>query len=740
MSIAKSVVTMSVTLLLPITAGMTRAQDAGDGIVEGLFGYGDKTVEVSTTQDLLEAVDSKHNITVLLKGDITVTDGTPTFTGIIHDSPCWGDSHLFNLSNYVFKPAVNTLMWDLSFAPADNVTVGKVVRNGRAEFYQLRHLNFTGIHNVSEDVEGTFTPFQPVAAEGALTAAADTTACYGYGGVFRSVSELATGESGGVYIHDNEGAIRFSSICYDGSTMGDVNCGISLRGGVIYADPEWNVEINRNGRSLGAGISFDNVGILLDRSAKYANSSQCYFYAYGGAIYTDDLSIDENYGSVSFNKVTIRQNAVHHDEGYGYGGALYLNGSNSISRNTGNVSFLDGGITVANTAKGGAVFLADGSTLEIAGNEGEVRFTGNIASAAAIDGTLNDDALAQGGAIYLSENSHLSICGNSGNVSFSSNEARATATESGAAASAEGGAIRGATGSRIDICGNRSVFFIDNTAATGSAIYTQGTLSIRNNAYVIVEGNAGDYAVYLEGASSSLQLSAARGASICLDDSLYAEGHAELNADYDGLEQQGTIELMSASATILGNTELHNGTLLLKQGSHLDVRTLNLLSSSATLAAVGKENTLTGKVNLAAGSTLALTLSSYNTSAAVLVLDGLLSVNETYTLDVSLNGVLPPNTEYILLDLKEYAYSEAGWREDIVRVTGDAAFSDLEWQNDYTRLVYRVPTVPEPSGGLLCLAALAALATKRKRPHQNTHPSWQESSSSLHSSSIYSGF
>lgn len=717
MRIAKYVAGMTPVLPLLVTASAVGAQDTADNTaMKGIFGYGDKTVEVSTAQDLLEAVDSKHNITVLLKRDIAVTDGTPTFTGIIHDSPCWGDSHLFNLSNYVFKSVVNALTCDLSFTPADKATVGKVVGNGRAEFCQLRHLSFIGIHNVSEDVKGTYTPFQPMAAEGALTAAADTTACYGYGGVFSSDSGVTTGESGGVYIHDNEGDIRFSNICYDGSTMGDVNCGISLRGGAIYAHPEWNVEINRNGRSFDGSVSFDNVGILLDRSAEYANSSQCYFYAYGGAIYTDDLSIDENYGPISFNKVTIRQTAVHRDEGYAYGGALYLNGSNSISRNAGNVSFIDGGISVANTAKGGAVFLADGATLEMAGNEGDVRFSENIASASAINGTMNDDALAQGGAVYLGENSSLSICDNSGDVSFSSNAACATASESGAAVAAEGGAIRGATGSRIDICGNRSVFFIDNQAATGSAIYTQGTLNIRNNDYVIVEGNAGDYAVYLEGASSSLQLSAAFGNTICLDDSLYAEGNAELNADYDGLDQQGTIELMSASATILGNTALHDGTLLLKQGSHLDVRALNLLSSSATLAAEGKENTLTGDVNLTEGSTLALTLNGYNTSTAVLVLDGRLSIDETYTLDIELNGVPAPHTEYILLDLKEYAYSESGWREDIVRVTGDAAFSDLEWQNDYTRLVYRVPAVPEPTGGLLCLAALVALAAKRNRP------------------------
>lgn len=697
-------------------AGAVWAQGVDDVSVGGILGYGEKTVEVFTAQDLVDAVDQKNNITVLLKGDVTVTDSEPVFTGLVNDGPCWGQSHLFNLSNYVFKPAVSAIMWNLAFAPAEGVTMGKVVRNGRAEFCQLGNLSFRGIHNITSDTDGTFTPFQPLSAEQTVAAASDTLSCSGYGGVFSSASGLVNGESGGVYIHDNEGAVSFTNICYDGSSLGDVNCGILLKGGAIYADPEWNVEIDRNGRSLGGDVSFENVRIVLDRSAEYANSSQCYFYAYGGAIYTRDLSISRNYADVTFNEVGIYQTAAHNDEGYGYGGALYLEGNSSISGNEGSVSFSDGGVSVVNTARGGAIYLADGAVLALENNGADVLFTGNAATASAIDGTLNDDALAQGGAVYLGSGSQLRICGNEGAVSFSCNEASAAATVADAAVSAAGGAIWGAAGSTIDISGNKSVYFIDNAADEGSAIYTQGSLSIRNNEYVIFDGNKGGHAVHLAGAASLLQLSAADGNTICFVDSLYAEGSAELNAEYEGAAQAGTIELMNSSATILGKTALNNGTLHLKQGSSLQTGTLSLTSSAAILAAEGKENTLTGLVQLAEGSTLALTLNGYNSSAAVLMLDGLLATDGYYILDVSVNGIPAAGTEYILLELSEqFAYAATAWNEERVLVMGDVTFADLEWQNDYTRLVYRAPVVPEPATGVLCVSALMSLVFCRRR-------------------------
>ena len=112
-------------------AGTLWAQEVGDESVEGILGYGEKTVEVSTAQDLVAAVDSKHDITVLLRGEVTVTDSAPVFTGTVHDGPCWGDSQLFNLSNYVFKPVISGIILNLAFAPAEGATAGKVVRRRR---------------------------------------------------------------------------------------------------------------------------------------------------------------------------------------------------------------------------------------------------------------------------------------------------------------------------------------------------------------------------------------------------------------------------------------------------------------------------------------------------------------------------------------------------------------------------------------------------------------------------------
>ena len=684
-------------------------------MLEGILGYGEKTIEVETAQDLADAVDQKNNITVLLKRDITVTDQVPVQTGLINNSPCWGQSHLFNLSNYVFRPMWEQVMFNLSFSPTEGATVGKVVRNGKAEFCHLGNLSFSGIRNITADTTGTFTPFQPVAADGAtVTSTGDMTSCYGYGAVFRSVSGLTNGEDGGVYIHDNEGAVDFCNICYDGSSMGDVNCGINLKGGAIYADAEWNVEINKNGRSLGGGVNFENVRIVLDRSVDYARSSQCYFYGYGGAIYTGDLMMDAKYGDVNFRWVGICQTAVHQDEGYAYGGALYLHGDSSISRNSGKVNFLDGGVEVANTAKGGAIYLSDGATLVMEGNGDEVNFVGNAATATALDGTLNDDAVAQGGAVYLGSNSQLTVQGNEGAVLFSGNTASASVSQQGASSSAAGGAICGAAGSVTDISGNASVAFVDNQAEVGSAIYTQGTLRVRNNGYVLFAGNKGTHAIYLAGQASVLELSAAADRTICFEDSVYVEGRAELNADYEASAQQGDIEFRASEGTFLGQTSLYNGTLSLKNGSSLNVEELSLMSAQATLAAEGAENALTGHVEMAEGSTLALTLNSYNTSAAVLVIDGLMSTNGYYTLDVALHGALTTGAEYILLDLKQYGYAESAWNEEMVHVTGDVSFAELEWKNDYTRLVYRVPTVPEPTTPTLCLIALACFAAYRR--------------------------
>ena len=134
--------TSEALLVLMSAVGWAQEEPA---MVEGILGYGEKTIEVETAQDLVDAVDEKNNITVLLKRDITVTDQVPVHTGLINNSPCWGQSHLFNLSNYVFRSKLEQVILHLSFAPTEGATVGKVVRNGKAEFCHLGNLSFSGI-------------------------------------------------------------------------------------------------------------------------------------------------------------------------------------------------------------------------------------------------------------------------------------------------------------------------------------------------------------------------------------------------------------------------------------------------------------------------------------------------------------------------------------------------------------------------------------------------------------------
>ncbi len=729
---------------LLLSAIQTTAAFATDENVEGVFHHTDKTVNIYEAQDLAEAASDKYNFTVYLHNSIHVTEAVPHYDGLLNDAPCW-DSSLFNGSNYVFKPGGSADI-DLTFAPTTTGTkAGKVVRNGRAEFHNLRNLSFSGITNLYSDTGGTYDPFQPyTSADSEQVEASDIISAYGYGGLFKSDID----HEGGVGIYDCYGSICFADITYDASRMGDMDCSIQLTGGVIYADDSCTTEIKNNGintDNTADGLCFSNVYIALDRS-EYATSSSCNFSAYGGAIRTPNLCIDANYGAVSFSKVGIRQIAVDHDKGYGYGGALYLNGSaNSISGNTGSILFDTCTISVANEAQGGAICLVQDSTLNICDNKQEVTFSSCQAAVQTQDGWLDTAATAQGGAIYLGSNDTLNIQNNgdvnfslnsaaatatqvasaataqggaiyladnatlniqnNGNVYISLNSAAATATQADSSATAQGGAIYGSSGSHIRICDNKNVIFAENSAPVGSAIYTQGDVTICNNAGVTFSENSGDYAVYMGNSDSRLTLSG----DISFQDALYTAGSVDFNAPYNEAAQTGEIEFYGTAAHIAGSATLHHGTLALRGGSTFSAK-LNL-ASPATLAAEGAGNSIS-HFDLGENSTLALTLGSINTAEAVLQTTGF-SSNGTYTLNITFQGRPKNGEDYILLELMELPYADNAWNEDTVRITGDVSFSDLVWTNDYTRLVYRA--IPEPGSTTLALVALSALAARRRR-------------------------
>lgn len=689
-------------LLLPALTVLGSTLSAEDELL-----ISNKTVHVYETQDLEEAVDSKHNISVILHNNISVTESSPHFDSLLNDSPCWESDALFNLSNYVFTSSMSYPIFDLTFSASDGTEVGKVVRNGRAEFYQLGNLTFSNIHNTEADVTGSYTPITPYSTDGTddVQGSSDILAEYGYGGVFSSAADLVNGVEGGVYIHDCYGSVTFSNITYDAGSMGDVDCDLVLMGGAIYVDEEWNAVISDNCMS-GGTITFSNVSLTLDRSTEYANSSICRFHAYGGAIYTKDLAMENNWGSVVFRDTGIQQTAVYHDQGEGYGGALWLKGTgNSISGNYAGLTFENCTVSVANTAEGGAIYLSSGASLDISHNAGDVSFISNSARASAIDGWMDggDDALALGGAIYVGDNATLNITENAydgSSVIFDSNSVSASATESGASVSNAGGAIYGGSGSNINIEGNYSVSFTGNTADRGSAIYTEGSLSIRNNEEVLFSGNSGTYAVYMSDASSVLHLSAAEGKEIVFKDGLYSAGSAVINAAYGEIRQNGSVELSAATAVVDGGTTISDGSLKLLQGSTLQSNTV--VEAAAALTAKGVGNTIDGNLSIKDGGTLSILITQDNTESAVLNISGEFGYESNYTLNSNFVGKPTDGQTYVLLQLSQSApYNSAYWNTDTVTVTGDVGFEDLEWINDNTTLVYTYHAVTPAAGDLI---------------------------------------
>lgn len=650
-------------------------------------GYKDVSRTISSEAELEDCVDSKKNFYLTLTADINTT---------AENTSKWTADHLFSLSNYYFSSAESThhnLRFDAS--AADNI--GKVFRNGRVVFDGLGNIEFADIHNTQSNSDFTTGS---VIDQDVLTS-------YGYGGVMCGYEEES---KGGAVFQNNNGTIAFRDIRYDTSTFGDVSCSIHVYGGAIYTESSQPVSFTQN---RGA-ISFSKVGI---REQQTSNYSYRYFHAEGGAIIAANIAFSENEADIDFDRCYIHQSAAEGDEGNALGGALYLKGSDNVfSDNTGNITFSDNFVSVVDSAQGGAIYL--NGALDISGNA-DIDFSGNSVTAA-------DTAI--GGAIRLSDNSSLSISNNK-NVIFLNNKATL------------GGAISAGHQTHISLHDNRgAIVFEGNEAESGSSIHTHGTLSIRNNAAVSFCDTGNAPAVYMSVDAAAedaahLILSAARNDTIAFESALYAEStgsgafRALFNADLDdGTEQSGRILFTGTDSTIAGKVTLCNGLLELRDQATLTCNSLSIeqgevalsgasslhatsmqLAEGATLSASGTGNTIY-RVDMDTNAILSLALSAANLTDAVLHIESLLSTYDTYTLDIDLLHPLAAGSYTLLTLPEELPYSENAWNEDTIRVTGELTFSDLHWEDNYTRLVY---SVPEPTN--LLLPGLMAFVIRRRR-------------------------
>ena len=515
-----------------------------------------------------------------------------------------------------------------------------------------------------------------------------------YAGV--SFENISTGYNGGAIYGDEESTITLSnngSVTFSGNTASGSS---SAYGGAIYGS---TITLSNNGSVAFIGNTASTTGFSS--------------YAYGGAIYGDSSSTITLSNNVS---VLFEGNTASSTDSSAYGGAIYGDWYSTITlSNNGSVAFSGNTASDSSYAYGGAICGFPSSTITLS-NNGSVVFSGNTAS--------TGSSFAVGGAICGSPSSTITLSDNV-SVEFSGNAASGY--------SAYGGAIDGLSSSTITLSNNGSVLFEGNTAsgsyAEGGAIYASVNLSIQNNDSVLFEKNAeirnGTYrlrSIYAGGSGDIISLSAAAGKSIEFRDAVYIDPDStvNLNADYGDIKQQGDIiftgkyteqhlnELLesagagrtataqeilnSRTSEVYTMTNLYGGRLRVEDGaiymgqgitahagSDATVRVKDATLSHAgydltfnagtTLALVGS-NSITGNLNLLAGSTLHIDFAgnefttNLNGSTLELTGDAFLRLTsagkgdgKTYTLLSGVSGLVDAEGNAITLNSSNNAVS-----------------------------------------------------------------------------------
>lgn len=525
----------------------------------------------------------------------------------------------------------------------------------------------------------------------------------------------------------------------------------------------------------------DNASVLFRGNAT-SSSSQSYIY--GGLVYGFIANVQiNNNDTISFegNKAeNLKAGGVQAS-----GGAMYISGHNLNNgrdfelSNNGAVSFTGNQVTGGCTMYGGAVTIttnmtaewdnnasitfennaavstkgdADGGALYVKGSSmtisnttGEVLFRGNTTT-----GVKDGGGYSQGGAISVEGSSTLAFTGNN-SVKFENNSTTGTAT--GAEYGSAGGAVYMDAGSTLSMTGNTAVSFSGNTVTNtrgsqvlGGAIKSSLDVNIRDNGIVVFEKNAeistdGTRLRSIYVSKGDLNLSAADDGSITVKDSVYVSGNLNLNEDFEGKSQGGTIVFTGASIiedledikgseatiaeitnsrtnTVKGSITLYNGTLSLQDDTVLQATTL-IIKEGATLEGSRTEADIA--MALAVSAEDEAVLDSVATLDADLVLEDGAIVNlsgggidlngKELTMGSNIQVTYTGNVgaEEELLLFRNVGNAAEGTEYELT-VNGQATTATVSGDN-----IVIAASVPEPTTATLSLLALTALAARRRR-------------------------
>ena len=439
--------------------------------------------------------------------------------------------------------------------------------------------------------------------EGGVSVLFDNVTISSTGNISGGVAYMAKGH---LQIAENRGDVVFSSNSI--STTGSK----TLNGGAIFLGTGATANLDNNkgnvifrgntatgetGSSLGAAV-YGSGGAATAFSA-CGNSGQVAFTnnvasgktANGAAIYmaSGSITMDGN-GSVLISGNHADNTTTSNSKMYG--GAIYSTGLLSISGNAGNVSIQDNylstaatGTAATNSAMGGAIYSTT-KAMTISNNAGGVSITGNHVDATGVSAS----AYVGGGAIY-GTNAPLMMEGN-GDVEFSGNYVRLQNSLSFNAVTLKPTKATTDTAPIMKLAAGegKSVVFRDSVNIIAS---TSQVVSL-NADYTDAEGNTskatGD--IVFTGKDAAGNNTAQR--IVNLKTSL---GLADTTA---------TDAEVSASQTsnLNADVKLHNGTLRVEDGAHLQSKSLSV-AADATVKLTNSAITLGGSVTLQSGATTA---------------------------------------------------------------------------------------------------------------------------------------
>ena len=412
---------------------------------------------------------------------------------------------------------------------------------------------------------------------------------------------------GHLQIAENQGDVVFSSNSI--STVGSK----TLNGGAIYLGTGATAHLDNNqgdvifsnntatgetGSSLGAAV-YGTGGAATAFSAS-GNSGQVAFTnnaaagkkANGAAIYmaSGSITMDGN-GSVLISGNHADNTTTSTSQMYG--GAIYSTGLLSISGNTGTVTIQDNylstkatGTAAGNSVMGGAIYSTS-KAMTISNNAGGVSITGNHVDATGVSAS----SYVGGGAIY-GTNAPLVMEGN-GDVEFSGNYVRLQNSLSFNAVTLKPtkATTDAAPIMKLAAGEGKSIIFRDSVNINAS---TSQVVSL-NADYTDAEGNTrqatGD--IVFTGKDAAGNDTAQR--IVNLKTSL---GLADTTATDAEVSASQTSNLNAA-------VKLHNGTLRVEDGAHLQSTSLSV-AADATVKLTNGAITLGGSVTLRSGATTGL--------------------------------------------------------------------------------------------------------------------------------------